>query len=155
MRSSTRSPAAGPRRTAALRRSGRRRRPHRAAAPKAVAPEPGDTPPTRRKYSAFVRADPAAPLGGTGRDRLLVGVHAHTGVPTAPAGSWMRDARACAVADAVADFSRADHGMAPRRAAGPLRGGDHHRRADRGGLPRTARSPAPARAVGGPATDGT
>ncbi|MBQ0826976.1 isochorismatase family protein [Streptomyces tagetis] len=89
------------------------------AVPDAVAPEPGDTLLTKWKYSAFVRTDLAELLSGTGRDQLVVvGVYAHIGVLMTAADAWMRDVRAFVVADAVADFSRADHDMALRWAAG-------------------------------------
>ena len=54
-----------------------------------------------------------------GRDQLVVvGVYAHIGVMTTACDAWMRDIQAFVVADAVADFSREDHEMALRWAAG-------------------------------------
>ncbi|MGI5452419.1 isochorismatase family protein [Streptomyces sp. CA-249302] len=89
------------------------------AVPKAVAPQPGDTLLTKWKYSAFVRTELDELLRESGRDQLvIVGVYAHIGVLMTAADAWMRDIRAFVVADAVADFSRADHDLALRWAAG-------------------------------------
>ncbi|WP_399881379.1 isochorismatase family protein [Streptomyces sp. BBFR51] len=93
--------------------------PEKLAAPDAVAPEDGDTVLTKWKYSAFVRTGLADLLRDTGRDQLvIVGVYAHIGVLMTAADAWQRDLRAFVVADAVADFSREDHDMALRWAAG-------------------------------------
>jgi len=91
--------------------------PEALAVPEAVAPEPGDTMLTKWKYSAFVRTGLDELLGD--RDQLvIVGVYAHIGVLMTAADAWQRDIQAFVVADAVADFSRADHDMALRWAAG-------------------------------------
>ncbi|ANH94717.1 MULTISPECIES: isochorismatase family protein [unclassified Streptomyces] len=93
--------------------------PEALAVPGAVAPEPADTLLTKWKYSAFARTDLEARMRGWGRDQLLiVGVYAHIGVLMTACDAWMRDIQAFVVADAVADFSRADHEMALRWAAG-------------------------------------
>ncbi|MFC5722347.1 isochorismatase family protein [Streptomyces gamaensis] len=85
----------------------------------AVAPEAGDTVLTKWKYSAFVRTDLAERMRASGRDQLIVvGVYAHIGVLMTACDAWMRDIQAFVVADAVADFSRDDHDMALRWAAG-------------------------------------
>ncbi|MBC9713447.1 isochorismatase family protein [Streptomyces sp. TRM66268-LWL] len=85
----------------------------------AVAPEPGDTVLTKWKYSAFVRTDLAERMKLRGRDQLVItGVYAHIGVLMSASDAWMRDIQAFVVADAVADFSRADHDMALAWAAG-------------------------------------
>ncbi|GAA4823443.1 isochorismatase family protein [Streptomyces ziwulingensis] len=93
--------------------------PEQLATPDAVAPEAGDTVLTKWKYSAFVRTELADLMRERGRDQLvIVGVYAHIGVLMTAADAWQRDLRAFVVADAVADFSRADHDMALRYAAG-------------------------------------
>jgi bifunctional isochorismate lyase/aryl carrier protein len=93
--------------------------PEALAVPAAVAPEPGDIMLTKWKYSAFVRTDLETRMRRWGRDQLvIVGVYAHIGVLMTACDAWMRDIRAFVVADAVADFSRADHDMALRWAAG-------------------------------------
>ncbi|WP_367046528.1 isochorismatase family protein [Streptomyces sp. Je 1-332] len=84
-----------------------------------VAPEPGDTVLTKWKYSAYVRTDLEERMREAGRDQIVVvGVYAHIGVLMTACDAWMRDVQAFVVADAVADFSRADHDMALRYAAG-------------------------------------
>ncbi|AVH55186.1 MULTISPECIES: isochorismatase family protein [Streptomyces] len=89
------------------------------AVPDEVAPQPGDRVLTKWKYSAFVRTQLAQLLRETGRDQLVViGVYAHIGVVVTACDAWMRDIQAFVVADAVADFSRDDHDMALRWAAG-------------------------------------
>ncbi|WP_299536194.1 isochorismatase family protein [uncultured Streptomyces sp.] len=88
-------------------------------APDAVAPLPGDHVVTKWKYSAFVRTPLADILRETGRDQLVIaGVYAHIGVMMSAADAWQRDIQAFVVGDAVADFSREDHDMALRWAAG-------------------------------------
>ncbi|MFE7664797.1 isochorismatase family protein [Streptomyces celluloflavus] len=83
-----------------------------------VAPQPGDTLLTKWKYSAFARTDLGEQLAGLGRDQLVVvGVYAHIGVLMTACDAWMRDIQAFVVADAVADFSAADHQQALRWAA--------------------------------------
>ncbi|MEV6569233.1 isochorismatase family protein [Streptomyces kronopolitis] len=93
--------------------------PQALAVPGAVAPQDGDTVLTKWKYSAFVRTELEAMLRESGRDQLVViGVYAHIGVLMSACDAWMRDIQAFVVADAVADFSRDDHDMALRWAAG-------------------------------------
>ncbi|MFF7604116.1 isochorismatase family protein [Streptomyces parvulus] len=89
------------------------------ATPEEVAPAEGDLSVTKWKYSAFVRTELARLMRERGRDQLIVvGVYAHIGVLMSAADAWQRDLRAFVVADAVADFSRAEHDMALRWAAG-------------------------------------
>ncbi|NGO79092.1 isochorismatase family protein [Streptomyces sp. YC504] len=84
-----------------------------------VAPQPGDIVLTKWKYSAYVRTELAERMKMQGRDQLvIVGVYAHIGVLMTACDAWMRDVQAFLVADAVADFSREDHDMALRWAAG-------------------------------------
>ncbi|OON79638.1 isochorismatase family protein [Streptomyces tsukubensis] len=93
--------------------------PRMLTAPEAVAPEPGDTVITKWKYSAFARTELESLIRDEGRDQLvIVGVYAHIGVLMSAADAWSRDIKAFVVADAVADFSREDHDMALRYAAG-------------------------------------
>lgn len=93
--------------------------PEALAVPKSVAPENGDIVLTKWKYSAFARTDLEALIRGLGRDQLVVvGVYAHIGVLMSACDAWSRDIQAFVVADAVADFSREDHDMALRWAAG-------------------------------------
>ncbi|MBB0232139.1 isochorismatase family protein, partial [Streptomyces calidiresistens] len=93
--------------------------PRAAAIADAVAPGPEDTVVTKWKYGAFTRTDLDARLRELGRDELIVtGVYAHIGVQVTACEAWMRDLRAFVVADAVADFSEAEHLGALAWAAG-------------------------------------
>ncbi|CAL9654580.1 Isochorismatase [Streptomyces sp. enrichment culture] len=93
--------------------------PAKLATPDAVAPQDGDTVLTKWKYSAFVRTELADLMREKNRDQIVVvGVYAHIGVLMTAADAWQRDIQAFVVADAVADFSRDDHDMALRYAAG-------------------------------------
>ncbi|MER7764366.1 isochorismatase family protein [Streptomyces sp. NPDC097619] len=89
------------------------------AIPAQVAPASPDQVLTKRKYSAYVRTGLAERMAELGRDQLVItGVYAHIGVLMTAADAWMRDVQAFLVADAVADFSAADHRMALEYAAG-------------------------------------
>ena len=82
--------------------------PRAAAIVDALAPADGDTVLTKWRYSGFVRTDLMLVLAG--RDQLVVtGVYAHIGVQATAVDAFMRDVRPIVVADAVADFSEADH----------------------------------------------
>jgi bifunctional isochorismate lyase/aryl carrier protein len=81
-----------------------------------LAPGPRDTLLIKRRYSAFAGTDLAATLGG--RDQLIVtGIYAHIGVLATACDAFMRDIQPFVVADAVADFSAAEHRAALRYAA--------------------------------------
>ncbi|GAB3470141.1 isochorismatase family protein [Actinophytocola sediminis] len=93
--------------------------PHDAAIVDELAPLAGDTLLTKWRYTAFHRTGLQDLLAETGRDQLIVtGIYAHIGCLMTATDAFMRDIQAFLVADAVADFSRADHDMALRYAAG-------------------------------------
>ncbi|MFV0309874.1 MAG: isochorismatase family protein [Desertimonas sp.] len=76
-------------------------------------PRPGEDVLTKWRYSAFQRTDLAEMLRQAGRDQLVVtGVYAHIGCLATSIEAFMRDLQVFFVADAVADFSAADHQMA-------------------------------------------
>lgn len=79
----------------------------------AVAPLPGDHVLVKHRYSAFQRSNLEAMMRARGRDQLLVtGVYAHIGCTATVAEGFQRDIESFIAADAVADFSRADHDLA-------------------------------------------
>ncbi|MBL1094312.1 isochorismatase family protein [Streptomyces sp. NPDC001739] len=76
-------------------------------------PRPGDWQFTKWRYSAFHQSDLLARIRETGRDQLLIcGVYAHVGVLMSAVDAFTHDIRPFLAADAVADFSAADHRMA-------------------------------------------
>lgn len=76
----------------------------------ALAPSEADQVLVKHRYSAFARSDFADRLAAAGRDQLvIVGIYAHIGVATTATDAFMRDIAPFVVADAVADFSLADH----------------------------------------------
>jgi bifunctional isochorismate lyase / aryl carrier protein len=84
-----------------------------------VAPRPGDVQVTKWRYSAFQRTDLRERLAELGRDQVVVtGVYAHLGCLLTAADAFMRDLETFFVADAVADFSEAEHHAALAYAAG-------------------------------------
>ncbi|MEL3955126.1 MULTISPECIES: isochorismatase family protein [Stenotrophomonas] len=79
----------------------------------AVAPQPGDHVLVKHRYSAFQRSNLETMMRARGRDQLLVtGVYAHIGCTATVAEGFQRDIESFIAADAVADFSRADHDLA-------------------------------------------
>jgi len=79
----------------------------------ALAPAEGDHVLVKHRYSAFQRSNLETMMRARGRDQLLVtGVYAHIGCTATVADAFQRDIEAFIAADAVADFSRADHDQA-------------------------------------------
>ena len=67
----------------------------------------------KHRYSAFQRSNLETLMRVRGRDQLLVtGVYAHIGCTATVVEAFQRDIEAFIAADAVADFSRADHDQA-------------------------------------------
>lgn len=84
----------------------------------ALEPRDTDIQVTKWRYSAFQRTDLRELLAHHGRDQLLVtGVYAHMGCLLSAAEAFMNDIQPFFVADATADFSRAEHEMALTYAA--------------------------------------
>lgn len=78
-----------------------------------VAPAPGDWLLTKWRYSAFHRSDLLARMRDAGRDQLVVcGVYAHVGVLATLVEAFAHDIQGFLVADAVGDFTAADHRLA-------------------------------------------
>jgi trans-2,3-dihydro-3-hydroxyanthranilic acid synthase len=83
-----------------------------------VAPAPGDVVVRKHRYSAFHDTNLAALLRGYRRDQLVIcGVYAHIGCLATALDAYSRDIEPFLVADAVADFSAADHRFALDHAA--------------------------------------
>ncbi|WP_018685554.1 isochorismatase family protein [Actinokineospora enzanensis] len=79
----------------------------------ALTPGPADVVLTKWRYSAFHRSDLADRLATWHRDQLLItGVYAHVGCLTTAGDAFALDIRPFLLADALADFSRADHDQA-------------------------------------------
>ncbi|MNS25814.1 Isochorismatase [compost metagenome] len=75
-----------------------------------LAPEPGDLPLVKHRYSAFQRSNLETLMRARGRDQLIVcGVYAHIGCQLTAAEAFQRDIEPFFVADALGDFSREKH----------------------------------------------
>jgi isochorismate hydrolase len=84
-----------------------------------LAPEDGDWLLTKWRYSAFFNTDLRARMWSAGRDQLVVcGVYAHVGVLMSAVEAFTYDIQPFLVADAIADFSEAEHRLALDYAAG-------------------------------------
>jgi trans-2,3-dihydro-3-hydroxyanthranilic acid synthase len=78
-----------------------------------LAPGPDDWVFTKWRYSAFFRSDLLARMRECGRDQLIVcGVFAHIGCLATAVDALSHDVQPFLIADATADFTRADHLMA-------------------------------------------
>lgn len=85
---------------------------HRRILPE-LGPGPDDAVITKWRYSAFARTDLLERLQMWGRDQIVVcGVYAHVGCLMTVCDAFTADVQPFLVADAVADFSRAEHDMA-------------------------------------------
>jgi isochorismate hydrolase len=83
-----------------------------------LAPADGDWLLTKWRYSAFHRCDLLERMRAAGRDQLVVcGVYAHVGVLATLVEAFTNDIQAFLVADAVGDFTAADHRLAVDYAA--------------------------------------
>jgi bifunctional isochorismate lyase/aryl carrier protein len=83
-----------------------------------LAPAAGDTVLTKWRPSAFFRTGLLDLLRTTGRDQLIVcGVYAHVGILMTTGEACAHDIQTFVVADAVADFTAADHRMTLRYVA--------------------------------------
>ena len=74
---------------------------------------------TKWRYSAFQRTNLRERLQAMGRDQLVItGIYTHIGCLTTAVEAFMQDVQPFLVADATADFSRAEHVAALHWAAG-------------------------------------
>jgi bifunctional isochorismate lyase/aryl carrier protein len=84
-----------------------------------LAPQSGDFVLVKHRYSAFQRSNLETMMRARGRDQLIVtGIYAHIGCLMTAGEAFQRDIETFLAADALADFSRADHDMAIKWVAG-------------------------------------
>ncbi len=75
-----------------------------------LTPAAGDWIYTKWRYSAFFRSELLKRIRESGRDQLILcGVYAHVGVLTTALDAFTHDIQPFLVADALGDFSEADH----------------------------------------------
>ncbi|MEN4903601.1 isochorismatase family protein [Luteimonas sp. TWI1437] len=92
---------------------GMRATPEHEAIVDALAPVEGDHVLVKHRYSAFQRSNLETLMRARGRDQVLItGVYAHIGVLSTATEAFQRDIQTFVAADAVADFTRADHDRA-------------------------------------------
>ncbi|MFC0863872.1 isochorismatase family protein [Sphaerimonospora cavernae] len=78
-----------------------------------LAPGSGDWVFTKWRYSAFHRTALLERIRESGRDQLIItGVYAHVGILATAVDAFTHDIQPFLVADAIADFSAAEHRMA-------------------------------------------
>ncbi len=91
---------------------------HQAIIPE-LAPQPQDFVLVKHRYSAFQRSNLDQLMRVRGRDQLIIcGVYAHIGCMMTAGEAFQRDVEPFMAADALADFSRAEHDMALKWVAG-------------------------------------
>ena len=91
---------------------------HQAIIPE-LAPQPADFVLVKHRYSAFQRSNLDHMMRVRGRDQLIIcGVYAHIGCLMTAAEAFQRDIEPFLIADGLADFSREEHDMALKWAAG-------------------------------------
>ncbi len=78
-----------------------------------LAPRSGEAVIDRRRYNAFLGSDLGSWLDDHGRDQIIVcGLYAHIGCLMTVAHAFMTDRQPFLVADAIADFTAAEHRLA-------------------------------------------